>query len=65
MHPNNLSEEQKEYYIEELVKHCDLLAHGVCVSNITAPKDVLWVMHEITREVCALTCTLLLFLTVF
>ena len=58
MHPDNLSEEQKEFYIQELVKHRELLTHGVCVNNIAAAEDVLWVTHEITKEVCTLTCTL-------
>ena len=64
MHPNNLSEEKKEYYIQELIKHRDLSTHGVHINDITVAKDVLWVTHEITKEVCVLIYLLPLLLTV-
>lgn len=64
MHPDNLSEEQKEYYIQELIKHRDLSTHGVRINNIAAAEDVLWVTHEITKEVCVLIYPLPLLLTV-
>ncbi|KAI6045474.1 hypothetical protein EDC04DRAFT_2559568 [Pisolithus marmoratus] len=50
MQPEILTEEQKEYYIQELVKQHNLMAHGVCASNIAAGEDVFLVMHQIIEE---------------
>ncbi|KAI6006015.1 hypothetical protein EDD15DRAFT_2154572 [Pisolithus albus] len=50
MQPENLSEEQKEYYIQELVKQRDLMAHGVRANNIAAGEDVFSVTHRIIDE---------------
>ncbi|KIK22167.1 hypothetical protein PISMIDRAFT_102884 [Pisolithus microcarpus 441] len=50
MQLENLTEEQKEYYIQELVKQQDLMAHGVCANNIAAGEDVFSVMHRIIDE---------------
>ncbi|KIK18129.1 hypothetical protein PISMIDRAFT_110092 [Pisolithus microcarpus 441] len=50
MQLENLTEEQKEYYIQELVKQHDLMAHGVCANNIAAGEDVFLVMHWIIDE---------------
>ncbi|KAI6010078.1 hypothetical protein PISMIDRAFT_16996 [Pisolithus microcarpus 441] len=50
MQPENLTEEQKEYYIQELVKQRDLMAHGVRVNNIAAGEDVFSVTHRIIDE---------------
>ncbi|KAI6018976.1 hypothetical protein BKA83DRAFT_4464850 [Pisolithus microcarpus] len=40
MQLENLTKEQKEYYIQELVKQRDLMAHGVHANNIAAGEDV-------------------------
>ncbi|KIK13558.1 hypothetical protein PISMIDRAFT_34620, partial [Pisolithus microcarpus 441] len=50
MQPENLTEEQKEYYIQELVKQRDLMAHGVRANNIAAGEDVFSVTHQIIDE---------------
>ncbi|KAI6105163.1 hypothetical protein EDD16DRAFT_1486163 [Pisolithus croceorrhizus] len=50
MQPQNLTEERKEYYIQELVKQHDLMAHGVHANNLAAGEDVFSVMHQIINE---------------
>ncbi|KAI6020379.1 hypothetical protein BKA83DRAFT_104473 [Pisolithus microcarpus] len=50
MQLENLTKEQKEYYIQELVKQRDLMAHGVHANNIAAGEDVFSVTHRIIDE---------------
>ncbi|KAI5991177.1 hypothetical protein EDD15DRAFT_2169539, partial [Pisolithus albus] len=50
MQPENLSKEQNKYYIQELLKQHDLMAHGVHANNIAAGEDVFSVTHQIIDE---------------